>query len=116
MRFALGRRGRSGRAALVMAVMASLVLSLVATCPCPAAAATAEDPHACCAEDGPVIGPSECCPGAESAASVSPPAAPPSTSEYAPALTSESHVPLSPPFAPAVSAAVVAAPPHILRV
>jgi hypothetical protein len=116
MRFGLDRRGRSLRAALAMAVMASLFLGLVATCPCPAAAAASADPHDCCAEDGPVIGPSDCCPEAESAASVSP-AAVPAPPAHSPAIASERHVVLSSPRAAAVLApGVVALPPHVLRI
>jgi hypothetical protein len=99
-----------------MAVMASLLLGLVATCPCPAVAAASVGPHDCCAEDGSMIGPSDCCPEVEDAASVSPAAVPVSPA-HSQAIASDRHAVLSTPRAAAILAAgVVALPPHVLRI
>ena len=57
-------------------VLASLVLAAIFACPC---AAMAADRHGCCADEGAMIGPSDCCRAAASPAQWTPrvgPAAP----------------------------------------
>ena len=94
-------------------VLASLVLAAIFACPC---AAMAADRHGCCADEGPMIGPSDCCRAPATPATWTPrlaPAAP--VASFVAVAVSVPAVPPSPsPETSSVS--LPASPPRILRI
>ena len=98
---------------MVTAVLASLVLGAVLACPCPE---TTADAHACCAEDGPRIGPSDCCRPAPSPAQTSPRGAlfGPAASPLGIVVEHAMEVPLPP--RPVAALSFPASPPRVLRI
>jgi hypothetical protein len=94
-------------------VLASLLLAAIVTCPC---AAMAADRHGCCADEGAMIGPADCCRAPATPAPWTPrlvPAAP--VASFVAVVVPVLAVPPSPsPEASSVS--LPASPPRILRI
>lgn len=96
-----------------MVVLASLVLGAALACPCPEKTA---DGHACCADEGSRIGPSDCCRPAPSPAQTSPRSAlfGPAASPLGIVVEHAIDVPLPP--RPVAALSLPASPPRILRI